>query len=238
MKSTLLSAVVALGLASTAQAGGINLAWNDCGAFGAPSRTFACDTNNGVNSLFVSFSPPSSLPDMIGAQGVIDLSSSSGTMPQWWNLPIPGGCRTVLGFQSDFTAGPFNCADPWSGLGATADQYTFQFQGNLNHSRLLWVVTAPTGIPVTAGVEYYAISFNITNQRTVGTPSCAGCLDPVCIVAQQVELLRQAPPSQPSVLITNPLLSQSVTWQTGVANCPGATPSRNSTWGSVKALYR
>ena len=30
-----------------------------------------------------------------------------------------------------------------------------------------------------------------------------------------------------------------VTWQGGGGtNCPAATPTRNSTWGSVKSLYR
>ena len=238
MRSALLASVLGLALAPTAHAGGINLAWNDCGAFGASSQTFACNTNTGARKLYVSFVPPSDLSQFNGTDGIIDIASNQPTLGQWWNLANTGnpGCRNS-GFDSaDFTAGPFSCLDPWVGSAVSARNYQYLYQGIPYRARLHFVTAVVSAVTVTVDHEYYDFSFLINNNNSTGAGACGGCLDGVCIVLQSLNLTQTQ--GNPSVLITNPLLSQSVTWQTGAPVCPGATPSRNSTWGSVKALYR
>jgi hypothetical protein len=86
----------------------------------------------------------------------------------------------------------------------------------------------------------------INNAKTTGTGSCAGCTDGACIVLNSVKVTQPATVHQ-DYTITNPLGRAYVLWQAGGANpgsgpngtgCPGATPTRNETWGSVKSLYR
>ena len=99
----------------------------------------------------------------------------------------------------------------------------------------------PTAAP--PGQEYYSLVIKITATGTLGNP-CApqsGCLDPVCIVLNEIKLTQPAGTPGGSPVVTNPLTENFVTWQGGAvggAGCPGATPAVNRTWGSVKAIYR
>jgi hypothetical protein len=78
----------------------------------------------------------------------------------------------------------------------------------------------------------------ITNAKTVGSPSCAGCTTPM----HRVHLSQHHHLGQPTgIKLTEPATpgSNYITWQGGGGNfCPAATPTRNSTWGAVKSLYR
>lgn len=237
MRSLLLATVLTAGLASSAESGGINLAWNDCGAFGSTSQTFACNTNSGIARLYASFVPASDLTQLVQAVATLQISTSQPVLSQWWSLGS-GGCRVLaLSTSSDFTTGPFNCSDPWANQAATAGFYDYQFGGDPTRARITAFATLPVDpATVTTSHEYYSFRFGLTFTKSTGTGSCAGCLDGICIVLQSVELDQSQ--GNPAFVLTNPLLSQSVTWQTGAPICPGATPSRASTWGSVKALYR
>src|SRR5215470_11278429 len=95
MKKILLLTGVLLALtASLASAGGINLAWQDClGSGGVVNRNFACNTNAGVaNDLYISFDPPTAIPDINGSNPIIDLQSASTPLPQWWLMKNVGSC--------------------------------------------------------------------------------------------------------------------------------------------------
>jgi hypothetical protein len=60
---------------STAHAGGINLSWNDCGAFGVAEKNFACTTNVSVSALVVSAIAPVPMPQLMSAYTVIELAT-------------------------------------------------------------------------------------------------------------------------------------------------------------------
>ena len=77
----------------------------------------------------------------------------------------------------------------------------------------------------------------IDSQLTVGSPSCAGCLDPVCIVLNSVEVDTETGVGNTFLLTGTAPGSNIVTWQGAGANCQ-AVPVKNSSWGQVKALYR
>jgi hypothetical protein len=174
----------------------------------------------------------------------IDLLSQQATISPWWSFDAVG-CRGVtpsaLHGSADFTGGPFNCVDPWSGQASGGASYQTGFNGP-NRARMKGVCAVAVSVPMDASSEYYLFSFIITNAMTVGAGSCAGCTDGVCLVLQSVLLTQPVGPGLFDYTITNPLLRQHVTWQPGgtqvTGGCPGGTPVRTRTWGGVKALYR
>ena len=242
MKKILLLCGALLALsASAALAAGINLSYNDCGTFGTETRTFACNNNTGTNTTVASYVAPAGVNEFLSVESELEIQSDSATLPDWWKYKNAGTCRiAALTSSADFTAGPFNCADFWAG-GATGSiaSYIVGYNGpNRAYCKLVWAVGASARGPLTADVEYYAYKLSWNNSKSIGLGSCAGCLTGVCVNLRNIKLV------QPSVLndnrlLTNPANRAYVRWQTATdVACLGATPARNSTWGSVKALYR
>ena len=268
MRSILL-ALIALLLAAPAMAGttppGVNLRWDSCfGDGGILYRDFACDTNIGSERLVGSFELASDLPVVGGLDIYIHLGSAAPTLPAWWQFKTAGTCRqTALNIFATPPSGAVNCSDWGSGYASGGiGAYQANSQGP-NHARIQAAVAVPSpGVPLYAGTEYFAFSLTIAHSKTVGTGSCAGCLEPVVIflTAIVVEF-----PSGPYLILdhgANWSGSQWVSWQhgyplnvahgcemTGGGFCIrpytafdvvpySTTPTRTNTWGAVKALYR
>lgn len=257
-------------LAATS-APGVNLRWDNCyGDGGAWNKNFACNTNVGTQRLVGSFELSEEAPNMSGIELLVELASTGPAYPAWWQFKNVGTCRqSAMVFSTTLPANSSTCVD-W-GAGQTAGgigSYSVGTNG-ANHSRLLMAVAVPpSAIPIlNAGQEYFAFSVNIQNTKTVGTGSCAGCLEPMCIFFSSAKLTDATTPAANLILTrgANYLGSQYATWQngypldvvTGVCagitggglfcqfratsfTCVLATPtnSRGSTWGAVKALYR
>ena len=245
MKKLILLCTAALALSATvAFAEGVNLSWTDCGLAGAEARSFACTANTGAGTLVGSFIPPAGSTAITGEEIVIDLQSAAATLPAWWQFKNAGTCRqTALSANAGFVSGPFSCADYWAG-GASGGLTAFNTNivpGQTNRARILALFSVPplAAGPVDDTVEYYAFNLIITNAKTTGTGACAGCLDPVCIVLNEIKLTQ--PVGVGNYRIQNPADRNFATWQgggIGQGGCPGATPTKSTTWGSVKALYR
>jgi hypothetical protein len=139
----------------------------------------------------------------------------------------------------DFTAGPLSCADPWFGQAAGGFGYDSGFQSpNRARMRVQCAIPFENRGPIDENTEYYAYRVNLGRAKTAGTGSCAGCLEPACIVLNEIQLF-QPPEFANDPVITNPLNAQHVTWQApAVPNCPQGTSSTTRTWGQVKSLYR
>ena len=239
----LLVSVACLALvARTAYAqGGINLSWGDCGTFGSVSRNFACDTNTGSNSMFASAVSPIPLGQFVGEESVLDLVTNQVTLSPWWTIDI-SGCRgnpSAMTSDFNFVTGPFNCADPWGGAASGGSDYQ---SGNPapNRARIRVVSALASPIAINNTSEYYLFRLTFSNAKTTGAGSCAGCTDGACIVFSQTKLVE--PTGVGDVTLTNPLTRSFVLWQSGggsvLGGCPGATPTRSTTWGAVKSLYR
>lgn len=231
--------VVALCPPAVAQSG-INLSWDDCGAFGSESKTFACDTNAGSVAMVGSFA--ATLPPGVMAAAwemILDLQSAGTVLPDWWMFAGAGSCRTsALQASFDFTSGLASCGDYFGGVTIGGISYQAGF-GAANRARVQLVTLDPAGgtavQPPVPGVEYYMFKLTILFDKTVGSGSCEGCGEGVCIVLNEVRFVDL---SQNDVILTAPLLRNHVTWQGGIPDCPAATPVRNRTWGAVKSLYR
>jgi hypothetical protein len=247
MKKTILMSCTLLALTAGmafAGAGGLNLGWNDCG--GDPStlnQVFACNTNaaSPLHTLVGSFMAPSCVNAMSANEVVMDIQSTGAVLPQWWNVRT-GGCRvptSMLG-NFDFTAGPFTCLDYWQG-GATGG--LSEEAPVANRARIKAVFALPAGSPgitgIPEGTEVYSYKCNINNAKTVGLGACAGCQTGVCIVLNSIKI--NQPVSEPcgGKFVSAPAVRNFATWQGGIGgDCYQATPAKNTTWGSVKALYR
>jgi hypothetical protein len=216
---------------------GLNLSWDDCGAFGLGSRSFACDTNTGSHTLVASFAAPDSFC-VIGTNGVIDLQTSSATVPDWWEFVNSGACRvSALSGSADFRQGFPSCVDFWQGAAASGVAAYQVGSGAPNRARIMLAATISFEcITVPAHSEMYAFRLTVSNQATVGPGACAGCREGACIVFNSLALTQYS--GFPIVELTSPLTRNYVTWQGGHPDCPGATLTRNATWGAVKSLYR
>src|SRR6185503_2289499 len=72
-----LVAIALIAIVSAAHAqGGINLSWNDCGGFGTLNKTFACNTNNGVSTMYGSAVSGADMPQLNGQSSVLDVQST------------------------------------------------------------------------------------------------------------------------------------------------------------------
>ena len=222
---------------------GINLSWDDCGAFGTELKTFACNTNSGFDRLVVSAAVSPALPQVNGTQVTVALVTSGTTLSPWWHFE-GGGCRsTSLTGVQDFTQFS-SCYDLWQGVAEQGVLYTPGFYAP-NAARMRGVAAIPGSQPTPDGGEMYVFGFTINHRKTVGTGACAGCDESACFVLESV-LLTQ-PVGVGDVTLTNALTRNNASWRCEgffgtdmptpcTVSCP--VPARKPSWGTIKSLYR
>jgi hypothetical protein len=251
MKKALLLTGVLLALCASyalAAPSGLNLCWasafginEECPSLGTnlSDMTDPCTSTSKKHYQVASLVAPAGLTTVTAEDVFIDLQVAAPVLDQYWHLEN-GGCAFVngpnLSATNDFSlanGGPA-CTDYWS---RQPGQGSFNWTSGLggpNRARLegLWAVQASLAGPMNAGTEYY-LCWVLYKQLQL--TQCPGCQDPGCFV------LNQATISQPGgdTAITNQSTRQYVTWQGGANTvCPTSTPTRKSTWGEVKSLYR
>ena len=236
MKKLLALALIAsvLGAASAyANNGAMDLSWNKCDVSSASTdKSYVCDGNAGVSYVMTgSFVQPFGVPDFAGVSAVVDIAFGT-SVPDYWKFdscnlngmnavnPTPAApCGPQL-FASSYAGGGFSVSYPTS---------------SRERLRIDWATGAPTPPSTTSGTRYAGFALSLDPDAGVST-SCAGCSTPACIVCNTIEVFGFG--ATEDYLIDTPDARNFVTWQGGGGNCPGATPSQNKTWGSVKALYR
>lgn len=245
MKRVLLFLLLFLTLAPRAAgAGGINVAWGE-GCWGEnPSnyKAFACNTNSGSATATGSFAPSAGQPNFVGIEVVVDLQTSSATLPDWWQLFNSGSCRqSALSSSADFLQAPqVWCIDPWQGLGAggiaaylTSTTAPPVPNGLPNAARLKIAYALATPSPLTAETEYYGFRLTITYAKTVGAGSCPGCANEACLNLNEIKSVENTGGVERN---STPIVNDWVHWQSGSLIC--WVPAHTTTWGRVKSLYR
>ncbi|HEY6194205.1 MAG TPA: hypothetical protein VI504_04115 [Candidatus Eisenbacteria bacterium] len=247
LRSGLVAAMLSL-LASAAfavPAPGLNLAWNNCASQGGvQNMAFTCDDDGLQETLVGTFVLTDPIAGVTGVEVVLDLISSTATLPAWWDLGT-GGCA-----EGDIAA---NAVAPTGTL--CRDWAVGSGQGGLAaygnppgtsiapadepaHRRVLLAFAVAAAKNLVIAREYFTFNLNIQTAHTVAGPPgpCTGCLTPVCIVLNSVNVV---PGTNAGTLVGNPSapLSNQATWQGPGGNC-AAVPVKNATWGQVKALYR
>ena len=237
---------ILVSLPALARAEGVNMRWDHCFGDGdGPNRTFACDTNTGLDPLVLSFELDTPMTDVAAVEIYVELASASPVLPEWWSFMNAGTCRqTALRLSLTPPGEAVNCVS-WAiesvvagGLAA----YNIGFRGP-HTARIVAVSAVPDFALATlaAGQEYFAASLVINHSKTVGAGACAGCDVPVCIVLQRLNVVPiSGTNSRRLEQGANGQGSRFVFWQNGGSGttCSAVTHSRPSTWGQVKALFR
>jgi hypothetical protein len=256
LASSLLLLLVAV---SAAHAGDeLYLRWGNCiGDGGVYNRTFACDTNLGVETLVGSFRLDQDLADMTSIQAYLAIATFDPiNLPSWWTFGT-GQCRPAYALTAGFNppATSTNCLNGWAGLASGGVSWGLQPPFNEARIGIIAALPAPASFAALAGQEVYAFTVFISHARTVGLGSCAGCGAPACIAFGHAGL---SSPSfnHPWILgSATPNNGSNVTWQSGAVAttsgtcqpygncttgviCQSETPARGHTWGSIKSLYR
>lgn len=249
-KALSVSGLLLLLVAPLAHAGNVSMRWNQCfgEGTGVANRNFACDTNTGSEKLVGSFLYSANLTNIVQIEAIVDLAAAAGTLPAWWGLQSVGGCRSAsLSANIDFDAGNLACLD-WSG--GVAPPAAMNYQAGVrgaNTARVLVNASIPAqdAPELFAWNEYFVFNLGLDHLATVGDGSCAGCSTPVCIILTSIKLTRA---DATSIILSGPTNGTDanyVTWQGGgaptvgaVTGCPAATPTRATSWGAVKSLYR
>jgi len=245
MKKTLLFTCALLALTAglaVAGPGGLNLGWLDCGGLPASeNRDFLCNTNAGVHTLIGSFNAPCCVTAASANEIVMDVQTTGVSLAAWWGMRA-GACRTAASLLSsyDFTGGPFTCYDYWQG-GASGGISEDPPVGNRVRIKALGAL--PAGSPlitaIAEGTETYSFKCNINSAKSAGLGACAGCNTGACIVLNSIKINQPVGTPGGSKFVSTPAVRNFATWQGGIGvDCYGATPAKNTTWGSVKALYR
>jgi hypothetical protein len=233
-KMVFIAGALMLVVAGSAMAGS-DLGWNDCVAGGGTAdRTVVC-TNTGSAFLYGSLNPSVSYPTVGATDLLIDVAPVNPPGP-WWNPPV-----TSTRYGSAATDPVSGTCFGWWGA-APNGGITFQPpQGVLvgGGTKLRVKVTTVIGAgeeqPMDPGTDYFMGALSLKfNAGTLGNAECTagGALGIADIIVYQ--------PNQPDghegqVAATR---NCSTFRNPPTKQCPGATPTEKSTWGSIKALYR
>jgi hypothetical protein len=271
-RPTLLSVLLLLASVSAAEAGtsppGVNLSWDRCFGDGQVKyKTFACNTNVGSETLVATFEVASELPGAYGLDFYMDFRSASAIMPAWWEFKNAGACR--ISSLSEPSASPppgsASCA-AWADPALVGGGLSTYSVLETDHRYLVGLLAVPIQNLVTLhpGQEYFAFSLTINHLKSIGTGSCAGCLEPVVIYLSSINLY-QAGTTGYALRMWNGANysgSQWVSWQLGYPLDPtfhctsmsgggcyhpywqydvvpySATSAHPTSWGLLKSLYR
>ena len=250
--SQLVAAMLLVTFGASAHAAGVNLRWNACaGDGGVSNRTSACNSNTGSQSLTASYVVGAAVTGINSMDSRVVIAAASATVPGWWQFFQAGTCRpTAITENALIPATAVACSDPFSGTAASGiATYTPGALGPSTTQFIAYAATTSANAALAVGQEYFAFNLVVRTVSTTGAGSCSGCLVPVCILLQDISLYTGTGGVPPATVVltapANGIDSNFATWQGGLGagplpggGCPAATPTRNSTWGSVKSLYR
>ena len=240
-------------LAATPALAQINLAWRNCITVtsgpnaGKMNQNSACDGTvvgfpGATYYAVVSFIAPANVTSFVGAKAILEVYAPQPTLPDYWRHGV-GECRETS-FSAGFTSGlgtgaTGTCQDPYDGTVTRewtsiserpcADRATYTVQLTRESARLL-----------TPGQQYMANTL-VFDTNHAGDGVCPGCEIPAYLVVRQVEINQTSP--LPTIVLPNPDVRNWVVWQGGSPELDGGAcghpvPTRNHTWGAIKAIYR
>jgi len=230
---------------------GLYLTWNDCplGA-GLNNLSFACDTNNGENDLYVAFTMPQAANNVLAVEIVVDIQHSSLSLPDWWRLD-PSGCRwennnPPLAVAANFP-GKTACVNMWQGastpaIAQLADYIPGQPGGASSQARIKAIasVLPPDARALDGNSMYYAVRIILKNSRTIDPAACAGCGEAACLVLNSILVGRLAGSTGGDYFLQTPGANDAnwARWQGGSGADCTSVPVRSRAWGQLKGLYR
>ncbi len=222
----------------------IELRWLRCTLDGGlASRTFDCNVDLADQPMVVAISVAAPVDSVLGFVADIAMQTSSPTLPDWWQFQ-PGGCRDGLATADVAFDSGSNCGDPFSGAGVAVFQSLTpgEPRGLPSQARMLASVAVPSPQPgmLEPGTVYNVCRVVVHGGGTVSPPSCAGCLEPVCLVLNEVRVLYRSQGVVQTSRLTLPSAGNAnwIGWQSTPGTPCLTVPTRRSSWGALKSLYR
>ena len=232
-KMVFIAGALMLVVASSAMAGS-NMTWNECAnGGGLPDRTVAC-TNTGSGTAYVSLNPSASYPNIGATDVYIDVNPV--TLGNWWN-PTP----TTARWGSAATEPASGACVAWWGAapngGITFQPPQSQAVGvGKFRLRITTVIAAGEEQAMDPGTEYFMGALILKQAATVPT-GVTECTNGGAIGVADIVVLQPGVNDSHEGQVAD--VSNCVTFRNpATRQCPGATPTEKSTWGSIKALYR
>ena len=242
--ATVLATCVRYGEAHAQVVGaGLSLGWQDCrtapGA-GGDNQNFGCTVTINDLPLIPALKLTTAIDSVIACELVIDVGLATSTLPPWWHME-PGGCRATPSAWSASLATAVSCPDAWQGQAtALATSWLTSFPGSTSdRGRLTVAVAALPGVLARLERDIPLALCRIA-LRSDNSLTCSGCSIPGCLVFNSL-LIRRLPGSlwEEATIATPEVAGATwVRWQGGLGADCQALPTRRSTWGAVKALYR
>lgn len=222
-----------------------DLLWNDCAAGGGDSDLSGVDC--GVDTgdplaLIVSLTASGPIDLVVGVTFSIQFGSDADLIPDWWRLDLEGCRGNSLSFQPAVGTGgtpPFGCTNAWAGQGFGNVQFVLGAPppGGTGQAALRGIVAvaAPLTLEPSQG-ELYVARISIDRAQTT---SCSGCDVAACMALTDLRIARTAQAPGGDVFVFPDGANDFVTYRGGGSiDCPAAVPTKVSTWGRVKSLYR
>jgi len=248
MKKILTLCGVLLALSTSAAfAAGLDLTWKDCVLETSQQDiNFTNCTTSGVATttlrLYSVLKVPVPLPNFIAVQNTYDLQEQgAATLSGYWRFDASCN-QSGLTIQDDpDPAGAGICAgetSPWGVGGGDGTENIIAYGSNFptpGRGRLITAgnLDASTPFPLDIGINYYinTLLFN-TSQRA----TCPGCNNQVILVWNDAECAQN---TGERTHISGPdKLGPCVQFNHApVGNC-AATPTKKTTWGQLKSIYR
>jgi hypothetical protein len=246
-RASVLGAVLLVSMVCTGRAQstnpGLSFGWTDCRSSpgtGGLNRLFGCGFTLVDIPLFPAVRLAEAIDSVLSVELVIDVDIATDALPPWWRME-PGGCHSSPSGWGAALATTSSCLDPWAGQGSASIQgwHPGTPGGAPMHGRLLAAVGTLPGTLATlpAGDALALCRLALRGDNTL---TCSGCTIPACLVFNSITI-RRLPGSIPEeITISNEesFGSAHVFWQDGTGADCQAVPTRRSTWGAVKSLYR
>jgi hypothetical protein len=219
-------------LAAGSAMAGANLAWTDClgSGLGTVDRTVVCANSGTFGNLFISFVLADAAPTVAASDIFTDVQAPT-SVTTWW-LTSPSSVRWAHASGVSSCPGWFDPAA--SGPIAFSPVVT---QTSASRLRIETTIIVAQGEEpsLDPGTEY--LSGQVTLKQNAGGATNTECQAGAAIGIVHLEL---ASPAAPTVVMESPEVTDCVTMRgPGPGKtCPGATPTKKATWGSIKALYR
>lgn len=248
MKKIFALSALMLVLAAPASFAGLDLGWGNCITDGGTAdAALPCAGFAGAD-LYGEFQLDNAVGSFIALDFSLDIQTTTDPSGDFWNFAL-GECNDGNLTLDDARFGQClnSNATPCFATGAQC-QNGFAWAsgfGGTNRARLVGSIFRDATAPVAlaASTSYFAFKFSFFTFSAVegGGGSCVGCSDPVAIVwnsAVASGLSAGVGTEAQEEPIEGPGLVDNCATANGGTSLCSATPTKNTTWGQVKSLYR
>ncbi|MEO5618790.1 MAG: hypothetical protein ABIS67_13565 [Candidatus Eisenbacteria bacterium] len=208
---------------------GVNLSWDNCGAYGTLNKDFSCATNSATFVLVPSAVVVELSPTLMDSNIELIFDQS----PSWWAFQS-SGCRAGALASTPGVGGLTGCLDYFGSRPSSsiAGWQVLTIVGNpIGYKLRLVTWTDPQHATlVPDGTEIYGGRIVIDTRKTVGADSCLGCSLKGTFIFGNVTVESLEFPSGWST--SREATRNYVFWQNSLV------PTLRPTWGSIKAMYR